>query len=532
MPSPQAHHEAYDFDRLSREVSISFRDREHGHNNEDDFPLSTSRKIVLTCGLGGLQVLWATIFSNGTPFMLSLGLPKSMTALLWSAAPLAGLFVQVYVGRISDEYQHPWGRRRPFIMLGSFTISVSLLALAWSEMLAARIVKMLAWTFSTDYTLPRLAPGIAVFSFLLLCVAIQPLQCGLRALIFDTCSSRQQSAVNVWAARFIGIGNIFGCAAGVLDLPGYGTNMNTRFRMLTIFTLFSINITAGITCLSCSEVKSDVEVRSMPKASHPAAVVTELLTTYTNLSNRARHILLIQFISWLAWFGFLFYSASYVSDLCAHAHVFVVDTESRDIVPDIQQSRFGTFVNLLIAATTLITCILLPYIAKLFNKNATVAYSKGWHDALAVTTDPFELPALVWALSLALAAFLSFATLLTSDALVASVIMMLMGIPWAVANWAPFTLLGIATLDTGTDTQQDNRARGASFGNKNSNNGTLMGLNTMAVSAPQIIAAGICSIIIPLSQLWKSTDSLGWVLRAGGIAYLAATMLALRLKAS
>jgi solute carrier family 45 protein 1/2/4 len=49
---------------------------------------------------------------------LSLGLSKSMLALVWIAGPLSGVLVQPYVGLKSDNCRIRWGRRRPFIVAG------------------------------------------------------------------------------------------------------------------------------------------------------------------------------------------------------------------------------------------------------------------------------------------------------------------------------------------------------------------------------------------------------------------------------
>lgn len=87
--------------------------------------------ILLTISIGGLQLAWAVELSNGTPYLLSLGLSKSLMALVWIAGPLSGALVQPYIGILSDNCRSKWGKRTPFMIVGSIATVVSLLVLSW-----------------------------------------------------------------------------------------------------------------------------------------------------------------------------------------------------------------------------------------------------------------------------------------------------------------------------------------------------------------------------------------------------------------
>lgn len=89
--------------------------------------------IILTVSLGGLQIAWSVELSNGSPYLLSLGLSKSLMALVWIAGPLSGTLVQPYVGVRSDNCRISWGKRKPFMLGGAAATIVSLLALAWTR---------------------------------------------------------------------------------------------------------------------------------------------------------------------------------------------------------------------------------------------------------------------------------------------------------------------------------------------------------------------------------------------------------------
>lgn len=89
--------------------------------------------IILTISLAGLQIAWSVELSNGSPYLLSLGLSKSLMALVWIAGPLSGTLVQPYVGVRSDNCRISWGKRKPFMVAGAGATIMSLLALAWTK---------------------------------------------------------------------------------------------------------------------------------------------------------------------------------------------------------------------------------------------------------------------------------------------------------------------------------------------------------------------------------------------------------------
>lgn len=89
--------------------------------------------MLLTLSIGGLQIAWSVELSNGSPFLLSLGLSKSLMALVWIAGPLTGTLVQPYVGMLSDRCRLSWGKRKPFMLGGAAATMVSLMCLAWTR---------------------------------------------------------------------------------------------------------------------------------------------------------------------------------------------------------------------------------------------------------------------------------------------------------------------------------------------------------------------------------------------------------------
>jgi len=89
--------------------------------------------FILTLSIGGLQIAWSVELSNGSPYLQSLGMSKSLLAFVWIAGPLSGVLMQPYIGIRSDNSRISWGRRLPFMMGGAVATAISFMALAWTR---------------------------------------------------------------------------------------------------------------------------------------------------------------------------------------------------------------------------------------------------------------------------------------------------------------------------------------------------------------------------------------------------------------
>lgn len=127
--SPQVSAEASeDLDVEDNRLSQSFNYDETAVESKSSWYL-----FLLTLSIGGLQIVWSVELSNGSPYLLSLGMSKSLLAFVWIAGPLSGALVQPYIGIRSDNCRLSWGKRRPFMIGGGAATIVALLALAWTR---------------------------------------------------------------------------------------------------------------------------------------------------------------------------------------------------------------------------------------------------------------------------------------------------------------------------------------------------------------------------------------------------------------
>ena len=122
-------------------------------SREEQQTKSSWYMFLLTLGGIGLQIGWSVEMSNGTPYLLSLGMSKAILALVWLAGPLSGVLVQPFVGLKSDRCRIKWGKRRPFVIGGGLATIVALMALAWTREIVGGFLSI----FGVDYYSPAVS---------------------------------------------------------------------------------------------------------------------------------------------------------------------------------------------------------------------------------------------------------------------------------------------------------------------------------------------------------------------------------------
>ena len=292
-----------------------------------------------------LQLVWAVLMTNGTvsvngtfkspadsrpkPYLRSLGLSNSLTALVWVAGPLCGTIIQPLVGVHSDQCTSSWGRRRPYIVVGACCTLFCILALAFTKEMVECVAYLAGFEDHQD-AIKTTTMVIAVIWVWALNIMAQPLQSGIRALIIDRCPAHQQVEASSWASRFSGLGSVFTCAMGFTYLPSWIPFGKTQFRSLAGIAAVALMITVSLNCYFIREDRLQHTKSGETKRSSAKAIFKRLLNVSKTMPPRARSVCKIQFLSWMGWFPFLFYATTYVSTnlslvIYSHRHRYIGD---------------------------------------------------------------------------------------------------------------------------------------------------------------------------------------------------------------
>ncbi|KAJ6001914.1 hypothetical protein N7499_002218 [Penicillium canescens] len=475
----------------------------HGRGDEDIRPLNggvdheTSKgalyMLLLTLSIGGLQVVWSVELSNGSPYLLSLGMSKALLAFVWIAGPLTGGLVQPYIGIRSDNCRSSWGKRKPFMVVGGAATIVALLSLAWVKELVGGFLSI----FGVEYGSQGMKIVVNIVATILMyCLdfAIATVQAAIRAFIVDNCPSHQQELANAWASRLIGIGNILGYILGYLHLPKIVPFLgNTQFKALCVLASVSLTVTVAI---SCAYIK-ERDPRLDPPVEDKLGVVSffrQVIKSIRRLPTQIARVCEVQIAAWVGWFPFLFYSTTYIGQLYVNPIFAENPNLPKEKIDEAWEdaTRMGAFALLIYAiisflANTLLPLFTVPTYSPSPKTTSQPASPSGDYNEdeeptgrrlsfsgmpIGTASEPLldatphhqaegkptwlsrlQIPGLtlkqVWFFSHLLFALCMFSTFFIYSHQAGSAFVGLVGIPWAVSLWAPFALISaeVARID-------------------------------------------------------------------------------------
>lgn len=404
----------------------------------------TMRMVLLCLNHVGMTFTWGVEMTYCTPYLLSLGLTKGQTSLVWIAGPLSGLIVQPIVGAISDTTKSKWGRRRPYILSCSLIVALGLLLLGFTREIVGVFLDQ-----ETDFG-RTITIILAVLALYATDFAINAVMSCSRSLIVDILPIRKQQAGAAWATRLGSIGHILGYGAGAIDLVGLlGSSFgNTQFKKLAVISAASIFLTSLITCWAVTErvllAPDRRDDNRRTGAPVRFKVVRRIWAALLTLPPRMQAICWVVFWSWIGWYPFLIYSSTWVGEIYFRYDVPDDARDSKDAVGDM--GRVGSQALTVYSIVTFLGAWILPLFVKSpdddeegFTARPPAAVAKFLAKINGVK--PSLLTVWIYAhLGFAAAMFLApfAASFRFATALVA-----ISGIPWTIIIWAPTALLGV-----------------------------------------------------------------------------------------
>jgi len=532
-----------------------------GPDGPDDFQATKSVwwLMLLTVSIGGLQIAWSVEMSNGSPYLLSLGISKSLMALVWIAGPLSGTLVQPYVGMLSDNCRISWGKRKPFMLGGAAATIVSLMALAWTKESVSGLLVLLGADPESQGV--RYAVIVtAVIWVYILDFAINTVQAAIRAFIVDCAPTHQQENANAMASRFVGVGNIIGYLAGYVNLSTWFWWLgDTQFKDLCAIASLALAGTVSLTCLLIRE--RDPRLEGPPAKDKPGVLpfFRSIFTSIKRLPPQTKKVCQVQFCAWIGFFPMLFYTSSYIGEIYAEPFLEQNPNMTPEELDHLYEAatQVGTFALLIFAITSLATNVFLPFfIAPTYDTQVMVEgpgegpgivkdydSDESWLDHLII---PGFTLRRAWMLSQLLFTGSMLCTVFVRTVTAATILIGLVGITWALTLWAPWAIISaeisrreedrrieraqrnlspsrppVASIDGYSS--DENRTLAAEDEEAADQAGVILGIHNMAIAAPQIIATVVSSIIFRIFQKPRGTPgdhSIAIVLALGGITVL------------
>ncbi|KAF7545488.1 hypothetical protein G7Z17_g9128 [Cylindrodendrum hubeiense] len=528
--------------------------------------------ILLTISIGGLQIAWSVELSNGSPYLLSLGLSKSLMALVWIAGPLTGTLVQPYIGMLSDNCRLPWGKRKPFMAGGALATIVSLLFLAWTKEIVTNLLGLFG-AHPESEGVKTTTIVVAVIGIYVLDFAINTVQAAIRAFIVDCAPAHQQEAANAMASRITGFGNIVGYIAGYTDLPKHLWFLGrTQFQVLCAIASIALALTIFVSTSVIHERDPRLDGPAQKNRPNPISFFFTIFTSIKRLPPQIKRVCEVQFFAWIGFFPLLFYTSSYIGEIYVEPYLqdnpHMTPAELDKLYE--QATRIGTFALLMNSIVSLLTNVFLPFfIAPTYDMQPDMSAVPGGLDAAGEFDDDdqhswldrLRIPGFTlkraWFGSLVLFAGAMACTVLVRTVKAATALIGLVGITWAMTLWAPWAIISaeISKRDALVRAQKlrrlntdssDAGASSSALGTPSDENGgseeeeeeidqagVILGIHNMAIAAPQIIATVGSSIIFKVWQKPRGTPgdhSIAVVLALGGACVLVSSFFVAKIK--
>ncbi|KAF2841419.1 hypothetical protein M501DRAFT_921053, partial [Patellaria atrata CBS 101060] len=540
-----------------------------GTLDEEDWNVDTKEEtksvwylILLTITGGGLQISWSVETSNFSPYLLSLGLSKSLLALVWIAGPLSGVLVQPYVGLRSDNSRSRFGKRRPFIIGGAAATIVSLMMLAWAREIVGGFLSMFGVDPQSNGTRVSIIVFASAFVYIL-DFAINVIQAAIRAFVVDCAPTHQQEAANAWILRSGGAGNIVAYMFGSVNLPKMLPFLgDSQFKGLCAIASLALVLTVSVSCGSIGERDARFEPPPENTGTGLISFFTGLFRSMRRLPPQIKKVCQVQFFAWMGWFPFLFYITTYCGEIYADPLFEENPNMSESEIDAVfeKATRIATRALLIFAITTFTASIVLPFVIQptyeapqevtptpltptssglLPSKSSKLSSSQRTSRLLSLFPS-FRISSLTlrraWLLSHIFFAFLMFMTFFVSSVPAATALIALIGLPWALTGWAPFALISseISKRDAirrgllRAPPTRDGQLLADGVTEAEDQAGVVLGIHNVAVAAPQAVATLVASVIFKFTQLPRGApgdNSVAWVLRFGGLSALVAAYL-------
>lgn len=467
---------------------------------------------------------------------------------------------------------------------GALATIFSLMLLAWTR----EIVGGIFHVFGVPRDSRFIANAAILFAVLLIYVldfSINVIQAAIRAFIVDNAPTHQQDSANAWASRLTGVGSIIGYLFGYVNLPKYLWFFgDSQFKVLCFVASTALATTLLISCITIKERDPRLEGDPVEQKSGVLAFFNHLRHAVRRLPPQIRKICIVQCWAWLGWFPFLFYTTTYIAEIYVDPLFQANPKMTPEEIDKVWEkgTRIGTFALLMFALVTFMTSVLLPFVvaktyqppcpapqtpmtpgvtapttpaldssgASYFTYNPTSASASASVKPVFLPGNPVSRllarPLSVeitwftlrraWMFSHLVFTLLTWSTFLINTTRSATILVALIGIPWAVTNWAPFALIaaevskrdairrGLEQPNMG-DRDGELLARGEDISDGADQAGTVLGIHNVAIAAPQVIATLASSAIFHALQKPRGAvgdESVAWVLRFGGCAALVA----------
>ncbi|XP_042985271.1 sucrose transport protein SUC3-like isoform X5 [Carya illinoinensis] len=324
---------------------------------------SSLMTLILSCTIAaGVQFGWALQLSLLTPYIQTLGIEHAFSSFIWLCGPITGLVVQPCVGIWSDKCTSKYGRRRPFILIGSLMISAAGPARALLADLSGpdqrnssnavfcswmAVGNILGFSAGASGNWHRWFPFLTSKAC---CEACANLKAAfLVAVVFLTLCS----LVTLYFAKEVPLSvnrphHLTDTLPLLDDIQQNGLDMSKSKSSLPIANNGRDNNTAGDyeRDVNLTQLNSKVEDHHNESFSDgPGAVLVNLLTSLRHLPLTMHSVLIVMALTWLSWFPFFLFDTDWMGREVYHGDPKGDLSDAQRYNQGVREGAFGLLLN-------------------------------------------------------------------------------------------------------------------------------------------------------------------------------------------
>lgn len=293
--------------------------------------------INMSMGFLGIQMAFGLQNGNASRILANFGADVHELSWFWLVAPITGLIVQPIIGHMGDNTWSPFGRRKPYFLIGAVLCAIGLVMLpnaaSATQVMAANVLLM------------------AVIFLAIMDASINVAMEPFRALVGDMLPKHQATIGFSVQTILIGIGAVIGS-----DLPNWLTKLGVSnvapkgFVADNVIYAFYI----GATVLILSIVYTIVTTREYSPEEFASfeegkpvvkneSKLSDIFKDFKNAPSQMKKLGIVQFFSWFALFTMWVFTTSALAT--HHFGLSPDDTHSAEFnkAGDLTGSLFGSY---------------------------------------------------------------------------------------------------------------------------------------------------------------------------------------------
>lgn len=323
--------------------------------------LSLLQIFNMSFGFMGIQFGFALQNSNASGILQNYGAHVEQLSWFWLVAPLTGMVVQPIIGYYSDKTWGRFGRRKPYILVGTLLCCIALLLLPNSA------------SFFQAKSALLIGAGMLMVMDASINIAMEP----FRALVADNLSSKQSTLGFSIQTFLIGIGAVVGSWLPYILHNYFGVSSSAAAGYVAANVTYSFYIGAVVfmacilvTVFFSKEYPPSEYEKYHGKSEDEQAKFSNIFKDFRKMPAAMRQLGLVQFFSWFALFSMWVFTTPAIAN---HVFGLPIEDTSSDKFREAQNWTgiiFGVY-----NGVSAIYALLLPSIAKKFGKKKTHALS-------------------------------------------------------------------------------------------------------------------------------------------------------------